>query len=242
METLNATTAVPLAAVNTLTKRYGQRPALQTVTFDIRNDEILGLIGPNGAGKTTLLECIAGVLPFDSGAVTFSGGADRPSQLFYLPDAISPWAEQTVAWALDFAVGFFRGHIRDRDEAVQDLHLADLLQSPVKSLSKGQRKRAMLAIALLVPRPILMIDEPFEGLDLRQSRELQAVLRKHQARGRTIFLSIHQIAEAAQICDRFVLLNDGKVAAVGTLAELQELAHVRDAGADGLEEIFLALT
>src|SRR4029077_14279061 len=111
------------------------------------------------------------------------------------------------------------------EEIVCDLRLGSLLQSPIKSLSKGQRKRVMLAVGLLAPQAILMIDEPFEGLDLRQSRELQTILRKHVARGRTVFVSIHQIADAALICDRFVLLDNGKIVAAGTLDELRELAH-----------------
>src|SRR5262249_15440278 len=104
---------------------------------------------------------------------------------------------------------------------------------------KGQRKRALLALGLLTPQPALLIDEPFDGLDLRQAREVASVLRTHAACGRTLFLSIHQIADAARFCDRFVLLSNGRVCGEGTVAELAALApgHSHD-----LEEVFLALT
>ena len=106
------------------------------------------------------------------------------------------------------------------------------------------RQRALLAIGLLIPRPILLADEPFEGLDLRQSRDVAQTLRTHAAAGRTMFLSIHQIGDAARVCDRFVLLSGGRVCGEGTLPELSSLAAARGAtgAADDLEEIFLALT
>jgi ABC-2 type transport system ATP-binding protein len=122
---------------------------------------------------------------------------------------------------------------------VESLGLAPLLNAPLGTLSKGQRKRALLAIGLLSPQPILLADEPFEGLDLRQTREVAATLRAHAARGRTLFLSIHQIADAGRIGDRFVLLSGGRVRGEGTLPELERLAGTQH---QGLEEVFLALT
>ena len=112
------------------------------------------------------------------------------------------------------------------------------------TLSKGQRKRALLAIGLLTPQPALMIDEPFDGLDLRQAREVQTALRWHAERGRTLFLSIHQISDAARLCDRFVLLSSGRVCGEGTAEELAAMAAARDSSKalGDLEEVFLALT
>jgi ABC-type multidrug transport system ATPase subunit len=112
-----------------------------------------------------------------------------------------------------------------------------LLDSRIGELSKGQRKRALLAIGLVTPHPVLLADEPFDGLDLRQTREVAQTLRDHSATGRTLVLSIHQIADAARVCDRFVLLSGGVTRGEGTLDELSALA-----GAHDLEEIFLALT
>lgn len=230
-------------AVSGLSKRFGEINALSEVGFHIRPGEVLGLIGPNGAGKSTLFECMAGVLPFDHGTISADGrtlGArERRSLLFFVPDGIAPWASQTVRWALDFTIGFFGGRAELRDEVVDQLDLGDLLGRPIGALSKGQRKRVLLAIGLLTPQPALLIDEPLEGLDLRQARDITAALRAHAARGRTLFLSIHQISDAARFCDRFVLLSSGRVCGEGTI---EELAARASAPSENLEEVFLALT
>jgi ABC-type multidrug transport system ATPase subunit len=256
-----------LQVVN-LTKRYGRLTALSDVSFAIRPGEILGVIGPNGSGKTTLFECLGGVLPADGGAMLREAhaltSAERTSTVFYLPDLIAPWPTETVRWALDFTVGYFRAWPRrDRlapravatvDDVIARLELEPLLDSAIGTLSKGQRKRALLAIGLLTPQPILLADEPFDGLDLRQTREVGATLRHYAAAGRTMLLSIHQIGDAARVCDRFVLLSGGRTRGEGTLDELSALAAARDPHAAGrrgfdgsasghhLEEIFLALT
>jgi ABC-2 type transport system ATP-binding protein len=231
-----------------LTKHYGRLAALADVGFSIRPGEILGLIGPNGAGKTTLFECMAGVLPPTAGGVLFDGrpitSRERSRMLFYLPDAVAPWPAQPVAWALAFAIGFFGGRADLLREVIDGLALPPLLKHPIGTLSKGQRKRVMLAIGLLTSSPVLLADEPFDGLDLRQSREVAVTLRAHASRGRTLFLSIHQIADAARVCDRFVLLSGGRVCGEGTLEDLSALARTRDAAPSrpDLEEVFLALT
>jgi ABC-2 type transport system ATP-binding protein len=232
--------------VSALSKSYAGRPALVDVTFSIHCGEVLGVIGPNGAGKTTLFECLAGVMPATAGVLLQDdhvvGAQERRSLLFYMPDAIAPWPAQTLGWALDFTIRFFEGRLDLRDEVVGSLALEPLLAAPIGTLSKGERKRALLAIGLLTPQPFLLVDEPFDGLDLRQSREMTATLRSHAARGRTLVLSIHQIAEAARICDRFVLLSGGRVRAEGTLAQLEAEAAERGDHAADLEEVFLALT
>jgi ABC-2 type transport system ATP-binding protein len=209
---------------------------------------VLGVIGPNGAGKTTLFECLARVLPFDHGTVTLNASIAGPSAgatpVFYVPDAIAPWPSQTVRWALEFSSGFFGGDADAIDEIVRRLDLGHLLDVPMGVLSKGQRKRAVLAVGLLTPHAVLLVDEPFDGLDLRQSREMAATLLDHAATGRTLMLSIHQISDAARVCSRFVLLSSGRVCGDGTLDELAVLAAGRGAAIPerNLEEVFLALT
>ena len=222
-----------LFEVRGISKRFGKITALDRVAFQVRPGEVLGLIGPNGAGKSTLFECLAGVLPCDSGEIPPRGS------LFYVPDGICPWPGQSVRWALDFTLGFLGGDPSRRSEVLEQMDLAPVLGQRIGTLSKGQRKRVLLAIGLLTRQPALLIDEPFEGLDLRQARDIAAALRVHASRGRTLFLSIHQISDAARFCDRFVLLNHGRVGGEGTVAELASLAHL---ATDDLEEVFLALT
>jgi ABC-2 type transport system ATP-binding protein len=189
------------------------------------------------------------LLPTDAGTVA-SGGrglttSERSSVLFYMPDGIAPWASQTVGWILDFAIGFFGGDGKRRGEVVEALDLEPLLSQSMGTLSKGQRKRVLLAIGLLTPQPVLLCDEPFDGLDLRQSRDVAMALCAHASAGRTLLLSIHQIADAARVCDRFVLLSGGRVRGEGSLEELASLAAMRGAAParqNDLEEVFLALT
>jgi ABC-2 type transport system ATP-binding protein len=244
--------SMPMVSIDGLTKSYGRLTAVADVSVSIREGEVLALIGPNGSGKTTLFECIAGLLPYESGTISMDGAAltprERASRIFYLPDGIAPWPAQTVRWVLDFTLGFFgppaakAASAARRDEVVRQLDLGPLLSSPIGTLSKGQRKRALLAVGMLTPHPVLLADEPFAGLDLRQTREVGAALRAHAATGRTLFLSIHQINDAARVCDRFVLLSAGRVRGEGTLQELAAHAAPSTPSSPSLEEIFLALT
>ena len=237
----------PFLSVRDLTKRYARLTALAGVSFSIRRGEVLGLIGPNGSGKTTLFECLGGVLPLDEGAVEGAAGrlsADqRTAQIFYLPDSIAPWPSQRVSWLLEYVTGLFGGSAGRIPEMARELGLEPLLDAPLGSLSKGQRKRALLAMGLLTPQPVLLADEPFDGLDLRQTREVAKSLRAAAAAGRAVVLSIHQVTDAARVCDRFVLLSNGRVCGEGTFEELTEMAASRTGGRPAdLEQVFLALT
>jgi ABC-2 type transport system ATP-binding protein len=122
---------------------------------------------------------------------------------------------------------------------VRALGLEAVLAKPVGTLSKGSRRRFLLALGLLAPRPVLLMDEPFDGFDLRQTREVMSLLQNEVVDGRTLVLSIHQLGDAQRICDRLVLLGDRRVRGVGTLAELTLAARL-PVGSD-LEEVFLAL-
>jgi ABC-2 type transport system ATP-binding protein len=230
-------------SVENLSKRYGAFWALRGASFSIRQGEILGLIGPNGSGKTTLFRCVAGLLPATLGDVRVNAASVAPlarkQLLYFLPDGVRPYPEQSVEWVLGFTAGIYGVSPAIRDELVELLALAPLRGARMGELSKGEHRRVLLAAGLLPPQPMLMLDEPFDGLDLRQTRDVMAVLREHAARGRTLFLSIHQLGDAARICDRLVLLSSGHVAGEGTLDELRTRAGVTDGG---LEEVFLALT
>jgi ABC-type multidrug transport system ATPase subunit len=229
--------------VEGLTKSFGARCVLSDVSFTVKSGEVLGLIGPNGAGKTTVLECLAGLLPTDSGTLTYRGSPlpldRRKEALFYVPDGILPWAQQTVKWVLTFFEKLYTRAPERVADFAGPLRLEEIARSRVATLSKGERKRVLLALGLLTPHPLLLLDEPFDGLDLRQTREVMTLLRRETGTGRTLFVSIHQLNDAAKVCDRLVLLNAGKRVAEGSLAELQTQAKVTDGG---LEEIFLALT
>jgi ABC-2 type transport system ATP-binding protein len=231
--------APALVEVAGLAKRYGEQRALADISFAIKPGEVLGLIGPNGAGKTTLLEAIAGLLPVDGGDVLWRGLplARRRECIFYLPDGLRPWDTQFVSRVLGFFAAAYGRPESFVAEAIAVLGLAPVLHKRVSALSKGYGRRLMLALALLTPHPLLLMDEPFDGFDLKQTREIMGVVRDVADFGRTLMLAIHQLLDAERVCDRFVGLADGRIRGVGTLAELQART-----GKTGLEEVFLALT
>lgn len=231
-------------AVSALSKHFGPFRALDEASFQIHHGELLGLIGPNGSGKTTLFECVAGLLPPTSGSVRTADGQDIPAGnrkrlLYFVPDDIRPWPAQSVSWVLHYAAELFDRPATVGAEILRQLALAPFGRSALGELSKGEHRRVMLAIGLLSPQPLLMLDEPFDGLDLRQTRDVMQVLREHAEGGRTLFLSIHQLADAARVCDRLVLLSGGRTVGTGTVDELRGAAHITGGG---LDEVFLALT
>src|SRR5262245_15787957 len=152
-----------LLTVNGLSKHFGARAALRNVSFSVRQGEVLGLIGPNGAGKTTLFECMAGILPSNGGALITNGQVldltQRKTALFYLPDGVTPWGRQSVDWALGFFERLYGAPIKAA-ELLDILKLESLRRASIGSLSKGERKRTLLALGLLTPQPLLMLDEP----------------------------------------------------------------------------------
>ena len=242
--TASSETVDALMAVYGIAKVFGDQQVLADVSFEVTSGEILGLIGPNGAGKTTLLECIAGLLAADTGEVRWRGAllprARRKEQLFYVPEAISPYPDQRTGEVLTFFRQAQRQPPSRVEHLVGALGLEPALAKPVGALSKGYRRRFLLALGLLAPRPVLLMDEPFDGFDLRQTRGVMNLLRQEAVGGRTLVLSIHQLSDARRVCDRLVLLSGGRVMGVGTLAELTAAARLPiDAG---LEEVFLALT
>ena len=226
-----------------LTKSYGEQRALESVDFSLHEGEVLGLIGPNGAGKTTLLEAIAGLLPVDSGEIRFRDQLlplrRRREVIFYLPDGVRPYADQTTERALAFFAGVYRRSATEVSGIVSMVGLRPVLAKRIQALSKGYNRRLIVALGFLTRHSILLMDEPFDGFDLRQTRDMTGVLQRVASGGRTLLLSIHQLHDAEQVCDRLALLADGRIRGVGTLEELRGRANRPGAN---LEEVFLALT
>ena len=225
-----------LLEVEGLSKSFGVYQALKEASFSIAKGEILGVIGPNGAGKTTLLESVAGLLPADSGVFVPS---ERKNLLFYMPDGAKPFAEQKGQALITLFLGLYAADPRKAASFTERLALKPALNKRVGELSKGTLKRLLLLLALLTPQPLLLLDEPFDGLDPHQVRAVMALLRETRDGGRSLILSIHQLADAERVCDRLLLLCAGQVVGVGTLEELRKNAKL---SSGGLEEVFFALT
>jgi ABC-2 type transport system ATP-binding protein len=235
-----------LLQIKNISKRFGTSQVLSDISFTVYSGEILGIIGPNGAGKTTLMECMMGVLPFDKGLMYWKDQQLAPllskEFMFYLPDGVLPYAQQRVERVLRFFYKIYGAEKALLELLTERLELSSVFKKEVHSLSKGFRRRLLLAIGLLAPQPLLMLDEPFDGFDLRQTLSVINLLRETLA-DRTLLLSIHQLTEAEKICDRFLLLDAGRVSAIGSLTQLQKKAGLNPdkAHAGRLEDVFLAI-
>jgi ABC-2 type transport system ATP-binding protein len=236
--------AGPLLSVSELSIRFGGVTALENVSFDVERGHIVGLIGPNGAGKTTLMECLANLRPRTSG--TFYVGDKAPAEwnprqlLFYLPNGVTPYAEMYTLEVLQLYGKLFEVDPQAFERiVVRELNLLPVLQKKVGALSKGNLQRLLIAFALMSPQPLLALDEPFDGLDLHQTHAMMDILRRLRSAGRTLLLCIHQLTDAERICDRLLLLSNGRMVAIGTLEDLRVQAGLPNGS---LEDVFLALT
>lgn len=229
--------------VRSLRKRFGHTQALDDVGVVARPGEVLGVIGPNGSGKSTLLLCVAGLAEADSGETRWNGARlearDLKNVLICIEDGIKPWEEQRVGWLLEFWTRLHKRSLSEIPAVADGFGVTELRGKQVKVLSKGQRKRVILALGLLAAQPVVLYDEPFDGLDLRQAQAASDVLRAACASGRTVVVSMHQLDQATRVCDRLVLLDNGRVAGAGSMSELRAAAGVPDGS---LEAVFLALT
>jgi ABC-2 type transport system ATP-binding protein len=207
-------------SVSGLRKSYGERQAVDTVSFEVRAGETFGLLGPNGAGKTTTLECILGLREPDAGSIHIDGIDARRSrrdvkrrigaalQTTALPDKMTP-REAIVLFAA------LSGVSRGPDALLEEFGLLEIAKAPFQTLSGGQRQRLALALALVNNPTLLVLDEPTAGLDANARHDLQARLATLRSQGRTILLTTHDLHEAERLCDRVAIIDGGRIAAVG---------------------------
>jgi ABC-2 type transport system ATP-binding protein len=206
--------------VRDLTKRYGDLLAIDRVSFTAQKGEIVGFLGPNGAGKTTTMRIITGFLPATTGTVKvegfdiFDNAHEVRKRIGYLPESPPLYADMTVTSYLEF-VGRIKGLSRAAlPEAVdRALHRCGLTEVPRRvlgHLSKGFRQRVGLAQALIHDPGVLVLDEPTIGLDPRQIRDIRSLV-KELAGQRTVILSTHILQEVVQICQKVVIINEGRV-------------------------------
>jgi ABC-2 type transport system ATP-binding protein len=206
--------------VRNLTKRYGDLVAVDHVSFTAQKGEIVGFLGPNGAGKTTTMRIITGFLPATSGTVTVEGfdifeqSHEVRKRIGYLPENPPLYSDMTVSAYLEFVgriKGIPRAALSDAvDRALQRCGLTEVTRRVLGHLSKGFRQRVGLAQALIHEPGVLVLDEPTIGLDPRQIREIRSLV-KELAGERTVILSTHILQEVMQICQKVVIINEGRV-------------------------------
>ena len=215
--------------VSRLTKRYGDLVAVDDVSFRVDQGQILGFLGPNGAGKTTTMRMITGFMPPTSGTVRVAGfdtvteSMEVRRRIGYLPEHPPLYLDMTVSSHLRF-VARLKGIPGPRigeaiDHVVTVCGLLDVRKRLLGHLSKGYRQRVGLAQTLIHDPPVLVLDEPTIGLDPRQIIEIRQLVRGLGGK-RTIILSTHILAEVAEVCDKVVIINEGRVAVEDTLDAL----------------------
>ncbi|MCM8775569.1 MAG: ABC transporter ATP-binding protein [Candidatus Omnitrophica bacterium] len=233
---IEAPEAKVMLRVENISKDFGKFRALDRVSFEIREGEILGFLGPNGAGKTTAMRILTGFFPPTEGMVWIDGEElfSRPQKLKrkigYLPEYVNLYGEMTVMEFLKFVAQAKRVHpkIRERhlEEKLTSCGLWDVRHWLIDRLSKGYRQRLGLAQALVGDPDILILDEPTNGLDPKQIIEIRTLIRE-LGKERTLVLSTHILPEVSMVCDRVLILNQGKVVASGTPDELEALLKDR---------------
>ncbi|MEU4690186.1 anchored repeat-type ABC transporter ATP-binding subunit [Actinoplanes sp. NPDC023714] len=201
----------------------GGRPVLRGVDLSLHAGEFAALLGPNGAGKTTLIRAALGLIPLRAGGITCTGAGYVPQRHEFSWDFPAS-VQDAVLSGLVRRIGLFRrpavAHWRAVWDALDQVHLADLRKRPVGELSGGQRQRVLVARALVLQPSVLLLDEPFTGLDMPAQETLTALFTAI-ARDRAVLMATHDLAAAAYTCDRLILLNRSVVAA-GPFADLRD--------------------
>jgi ABC-2 type transport system ATP-binding protein len=235
--------------VNGLIKDYGVRRALDNITFDANQGEIVGFLGPNGAGKTTTMRILTGYMPPSGGEVIVAGydvveeSLEVRKRVGYLPETVPLYNDMTALDYLKFMASLRQiPYAEDRAwETLELVNLEDRATNYIGNFSKGMRQRVGLAQALLHRPEVIILDEPTIGLDPAQVVEVRNVIREI-GKDRTVLFSTHILSEAQQICDRVLIINKGKIVAEDTPENLQSrvlgaervLLRVRG-DADGLD-------
>jgi ABC-2 type transport system ATP-binding protein len=216
--------------VRALSKSYGDILAVDQVSFTVEAGEVLGFLGPNGAGKSTTMKMIAGFLAPTSGSARVCGfdveenPLEAKRRLGYLPEGAPSYGEMTPLAFLGFIAdvrGLTEPQRRKRIGAVvEQLHLGGVLHQPIDTLSKGFRRRVGLAQAILHDPPVLILDEPTDGLDPNQKHEVRELIRG-MAKDKTIIVSTHILEEVHAVCSRAIVIARGRVLADDTPARLE---------------------
>ena len=221
-----------IVSVRDLTKRYGPVEAVRGVSFEVAEGEVFGILGPNGAGKTSILECLLGLRSPDSGAVSI-GGVDALRHPELAKERVGAQIQlaslhdkMRVREALAFFASFYDGHA-SVDELMGTFELTGKARAPFDSLSGGQRQRLFLALAFVNNPRLIVLDEPTAGLDVQSRRDLHRLILSLRAKGLTVLLSTHHLGEAEELCDRIAILEQGRVMALASPAELIARARAR---------------
>lgn len=226
-----------------LTKTYGSTKAVDDLSLHIHKGEIFGFIGHNGAGKSTTLKSAVGILPFDEGTILINGHNIKTDpvtckqELAYIPDNPDLYEFMSGIGYLNFIADIFGIDAAVRQEKIRryadTFELTQALAEPVSSYSHGMKQKLALISALIHDPKLIIMDEPFVGLDPKASHLLKQMMREHCDNGGAIFFSTHVLEVAEKLCDKVAIIKQGRLVKSGTMEEVK--------GDDSLEEVFLEL-
>ncbi len=229
--------------IQNLTKTYGDKKAVDDISLHIAPGEIYGFIGHNGAGKTTAIKSCCGILQFDKGEIYIDGVSVKEdpiackSMLAYIPDNPDLYEFMSGIQYLNFVADIFGVSAKDREEKIR--HYADMfeltsdLAQPVSAYSHGMKQKLAVISALIHNPKLIIMDEPFVGLDPKASHLLKTIMREICDNGSAIFFSTHVLEVAEKLCDKVAIIKDGKLIKSGTMEEVK--------GDTSLEAVFLEL-
>lgn len=234
-----------MITVRDLKRRFGPHTAIEGLSFHLEPGEVVGFLGPNGAGKSTTMRILSGYLPATSGSAEVAGfdvlrsSLEVRKRIGYLPESVPLYAEHRVEEMLDFQGrlhGLSRSERRTRiPRVLERAGIADRSRAIIGGLSRGQRQRVGIAVALLPDPQVLILDEPTSGLDPLGRMKVREIILRQKAAGKTVFFSSHELGEVESVCDRVAILHQGQLRALGTVAEVSQ----GDAGS--LEQAFLRI-
>lgn len=226
-----------------LTKTYGDKKAVDDLSLHIQAGELYGFIGHNGAGKTTTLKAVAGILQFDAGEIYIDGKSIRTEplackrELAYIPDNPDLYDFMSGIKYLNFIADIFGVSADDRQTRIRDyaarFELTEDLAQPIAAYSHGMKQKLAIIAALLHEPKLILMDEPFVGLDPLASHQLKTQMKAFCAQGGAIFFSTHVLEVAEKLCDRVAILRKGQLVREGAMEQVR--------GDDTLEEVFLEL-
>ena len=229
--------------INHLTKCFGDKKAVDDLTLEIKPGEIYGFIGHNGAGKTTTLKSVVGILPFDSGTIHINGISIEKDPLeckkliAYIPDNPDLYDFMTGIKYLNFISDIFGLSESERKERIEKyaevFELTGDLGKPISSYSHGMKQKLAIISAWIHEPKLIILDEPFVGLDPKAAHKLKTMMRESCDNGNAIFFSTHVLAVAEKLCDKIAIIKDGRLIRSGTMEEVK--------GDESLEQVFLEL-
>ncbi len=229
--------------IENLSKTYGEKKAVDSLCIHIKSGEIYGFIGHNGAGKTTTIKSVCGILQFEEGEIFVDGVSIKKEPLAckqkiaYIPDNPDLYEFMTGIGFLNFIADVFGVSKHDRDERISKyadaFELTNNLAQSISSYSHGMKQKLAIISALLHAPKLIVMDEPFVGLDPKASHLLKSIMRELCDKGAAIFFSTHVLEVAEKLCDKVAIISDGKLIKSGTMEEVK--------GDTSLENVFLRL-